>query len=179
MNFLRILLLSIAASVMYGILHDLVTAHVCVEYFTIGHPPVFHTHSPILLAIGWGTIASWWMGAFLGAFLGLAAIYGPYPVFTVQQLVRPIGILLMSMGLCALCSGTFGYIAARNDWIDALDYGGIFSPDKAWRFTADAWAHSASYFTGALGGLGLCFWVILQRRRIHSHDKPGVNPLTS
>lgn len=179
MNFLKILLLSIAASVIYGILHDLVTAHVCVEYFTIGHPPVFHTHSPTLLALGWGTIASWWMGAFLGAFLGLAAIYGPYPVFTARQLLRPMGILLMGLGLCALVSGIFGYLAARNGWIDALDYGGIFSPEKAWRFTADYWAHSASYFAGALGGLGLCFWVILQRRRSHLQIKPVSNPLTS
>jgi hypothetical protein len=27
---------------------------VCVEYFTIGHQPIFHTDDPTLLAFGWG-----------------------------------------------------------------------------------------------------------------------------
>jgi hypothetical protein len=31
--------------VVYGIVHDQVTARVCVEYFTVGHPPVFQTNS--------------------------------------------------------------------------------------------------------------------------------------
>ena len=57
MLFFRIVLLSIASAIGYGILHDQVTARVCVEYFTIGHPPVFSTDSPTLLALGWGTIA--------------------------------------------------------------------------------------------------------------------------
>lgn len=38
----------------YGIAHDQVTACVCVEYFTVGHPPVFSTDDPTLLGIGWG-----------------------------------------------------------------------------------------------------------------------------
>ena len=41
--------MSIFAAIAYGILHDLVTAHVFAEYFTIGHPPVFHTDDPIRL----------------------------------------------------------------------------------------------------------------------------------
>src|SRR5438105_3328307 len=36
----KILLLSVATAVAYGIVQDQVTARVCVEYFTIGHPPV-------------------------------------------------------------------------------------------------------------------------------------------
>jgi hypothetical protein len=57
-----IVLLSIASAVAYGISHDQVTARVCVEYFTIGHPPVFATESPTFLALGWGTIATCWSG---------------------------------------------------------------------------------------------------------------------
>ena len=43
MECLKILLLSLAAVVGYGVLHDQVTARVCPEYFTVGHPPVFGT----------------------------------------------------------------------------------------------------------------------------------------
>ena len=66
MESLKIIALCIFSAVLYGILHDQVTARVCVEYFTIGHPPVFATESPTLLAIGWGIIATWWGRAVLG-----------------------------------------------------------------------------------------------------------------
>jgi hypothetical protein len=59
MEFIKIVLLSILAAVSYGICHDQVTARICIEYFTIGHAPVFRTTSPTLLALGWGVIASW------------------------------------------------------------------------------------------------------------------------
>src|SRR3954451_19765307 len=62
MQALAIVLLSILAAVLYGIVHDQVTARICVEYFTIGHPPVFDTESPTLLGLGWGVIATWWVG---------------------------------------------------------------------------------------------------------------------
>jgi hypothetical protein len=51
---LKIILACVAAAIIYGILHDQITARVCVEYFTIFHPPVFATQSPTLLAFGWG-----------------------------------------------------------------------------------------------------------------------------
>lgn len=62
----------------YGVLHDLVTAHVCVEYFTVGHPQLFEfeTDSPTLLALGWGVVATWWVGAGLGVPLALVARVG-------------------------------------------------------------------------------------------------------
>ena len=78
---LKIILLCIVASVVYGILHDQVTARVCVEYFTIGHPPIFHTEGPTLLAFGWGVIATWWMGLILSVPAVLASRLGSWPKF--------------------------------------------------------------------------------------------------
>jgi len=62
----KIILLCLAAALVYRILHDQITARVCVEYFTVFHPPIFATHSPTLLALGWGVIATWWVGLLLG-----------------------------------------------------------------------------------------------------------------
>lgn len=76
-NALRIVRLAGAASVVYGILHDQVTARVCVEYFTIGHPSIFGTEDPTLLGIGWGILATWWAGPLLGVPPALAARWGP------------------------------------------------------------------------------------------------------
>jgi hypothetical protein len=67
------------------ILHDQITARVCVEYFTVFHPPVFNTQSPTLLACGWGVIATWWVGLFLGLFLAVAARIGPRPKLSVRK----------------------------------------------------------------------------------------------
>ena len=71
-EFLKILLLCIAAAIVYGIVHDQFTACICLEYFTVFHPQIFPTQSPTLLAIGWGILATWWVGAFLGVLLGIA-----------------------------------------------------------------------------------------------------------
>ena len=46
MQWLAIVLLSVLTCVTYGIVHDQITARICVEYFTIGHPPVFDTDDP-------------------------------------------------------------------------------------------------------------------------------------
>ena len=167
MQFLKIWLLCIVAAVVYGIIHDQVTAHFCVEYFTIGHPPVFHTQSPTLLAFGWGVIATWWMGAFLGFFIGLAATFGSYPKLSVSALIKPVLVLMLIMALCAFAAGVFGYFATKSGLIAPLDYGGIFPPNRALRFMADYWSHSTSYATGFFGAIGISFWIIWRRRQLH------------
>jgi hypothetical protein len=65
MEAIKIVGLCIVAGAIYGVLHDQVTAHVCLEYFTVFHPTIFHTQSPTLLALGWGVLATWWVSLFL------------------------------------------------------------------------------------------------------------------
>src|SRR5215213_7445568 len=98
----------VAAAVAYGILHDQVTARVCLEYFTIGHPPVFPTESPTLLGIGWGVIATWWVGLLLGVPLAVSARAGGRPKRDARSLVRPILGLMVVMGVCATLAGIAG-----------------------------------------------------------------------
>ena len=40
MHALRIVGLTLFAAVVFRVLHDPITARVCIEYFTIGHPPI-------------------------------------------------------------------------------------------------------------------------------------------
>jgi hypothetical protein len=165
MEFAKIVLLAIAAAICYGIVHDQVTARICLEYFTVFHPPVFHTDNPTLLGLGWGVIATWWMGAFLGVFLAIAARAGRKPKVAASDLVRPVIQLLSAMALIALLAGTAGYLLART---------GVFgSPSIMWgfqrcsynAFVADWWAHSASYGAAALGGTVLCLMTYRKRVR--------------
>src|SRR5215470_2611517 len=108
MQFLAIVLFCILAAVVYGIAHDQVTARVCVEYFTIGHPAVFDTASPTLLGLGWGVLATWWVGLLLGLLLALAARIGARPKRTVRSLLRPVLLLLVVMGALSVLAGLVG-----------------------------------------------------------------------
>ena len=74
------------------------TARICVEYFTVGHPPLFSTTDPTLLAFGWGTLATWWFGLFLGIPLALMARLGPPPRLPARALVAPVLRLLAGIG---------------------------------------------------------------------------------
>ena len=60
MESLKIILLSVAAAIGYGVAHDQVTIRVCPEYFTLAHAPLFHSGSLTLVALGWGVVATWW-----------------------------------------------------------------------------------------------------------------------
>jgi hypothetical protein len=147
-----IVLLAVGAACFYGVLHDLVTTHICLEYFTIAHPPIFGgTHDPLLLALGWGVIATWWVGLPLGVLLAAAARLGRWPKRTARHLVRPVAILLGVMAFSALAAGIMGYVSVRE-----MGEGGLEA-----RLNADLWAHSASYVSGFCGGLclaGLTVW---------------------
>ena len=121
---IRIVLLCIVASVLYGIVHDQITARVCVEYFTIGHPPIFGTEDPTLLGIGWGIVATWWVGLLLGIHLAIASSAGSRPQRTAASLIRPLACLLGISAVCALVAGLIGWCLARtgvvflDPWLD-------------------------------------------------------------
>jgi hypothetical protein len=154
MEFAKIVLLSIVAAICYGIVHDQVTARICVEYFTVFHPPVFPTANPTLLGLGWGVIATWWLGAFLGVVLAISARSGARRTITARDLVRPVLQRLAAMAMSALLFGTTGYVLARTGLIvppervtERLDRGSYDA------FMADWWAHNASYAAATLGGV--------------------------
>ena len=165
MEFAKIVFLSIAAAICYGILHDQVTARICVEYFTVFHPPVFYTDNPTLLGLGWGVIATWWLGAFLGVVLAISARAGHSRKVTARELVRPVSQLLALMAISALVFGTAGYVLARRGriapplWITRSLESHAYNA-----FMADWWAHNASYAAATLGGIVLC--VMTYRKRV-------------
>ena len=179
MESLKIILLCIVAAIVYGVLHDQVTARVCVEYFTIGHPPVFHTDSPTLLAFGWGVVATWWMGLILSIPAVLASRIGSWPKLAAVHLVRPIGHLLIVMAVSSLLAGIAGYFTARAGGAWLVGSLALRIPAaKHVTFVADLWAHSAAYGVGFFGGLVVCGRIVMRRRRLakqrHADSKESV-----
>jgi hypothetical protein len=161
-----ILLMCVLAAVAYGIAHDLITARVCVEYFTVGHPPVFDTDDPTLLGIGWGVIATWWVGLLVGVPLALVARAGSRPKRPVGSLIRPLVWLLAVMAVCALAAGMLGWFLARSGTV--LLVGPIaraLPTERHVPFLADLWAHVASYLVGLVGGIIIMVFVWRSRGR--------------
>lgn len=163
-EWLKIWLLCIAAAILYGILHDQVTARLCLAYFTVGHAPVFPTQDPTLLGIGWGVIATWWVGASLGLPTVLAMRVGRRPVWGSAQLVRPLAALLASVGLAALLAGIAGYALAQAGLVHLPQVSlALLPPGAEAGFISAGWAHLTSYAGGMVGGAAL--WVWLWRHR--------------
>ena len=159
-------MMCVVAAVMYGIAHDQVTARICVEYFTIGHPRIFGTDDPTWLGIGWGIIATWWVGLLLGIPLAVVARAGSRPKRSVGSLVRPIVWLLAAMAICALAAGVTGWLLARSGFIFLVGPIAMELPaDRHVPFLTDLWAHSASYSVGLAGGIVILVLVWRSRAR--------------
>jgi hypothetical protein len=171
MHFAKIWATTIVFACGYGIAHDQVTAHLCIEYFTVAHQEVFATESATLLAFGWGIIATWWMGAMLGIVIAGAARFGASPRLTMQELIRPALLLLAGMALASTVAGGIAYAAAA--WGDAAipaSYADAVPARSHDRFVAVMWAHNAAYISGFLGAIALASWIVVRRARGRSRD---------
>ncbi len=158
----KIVLFCTGAAIVYGLIHDQVTAHLCVEYFSVAHPRVFPTQSPFLLGLGWGVIATWWVGLPLGLGLAFAARVGPGPRLALPDLRPTVLWLMLATAVAAVVSGSLGaYLVASGRAAVPGGWAEIIPPAKHVAFAADAWAHLASYGFGIVGGLiaiGVTIW---------------------
>jgi len=160
-----IVALCIGAAVGYGIVHDQVTARVCLEYFTVGHGWETDLTSPTLIGLRWGVLATWWVGLLLGLPLAAACQAGPLPPVAPRDLLRPLGRLLLVLAVLAVAAGVAGYISARLGWVWLLPpVAERVASERHARFLAALWSHTASYTGGFLGGNVLLGWAWRQRR---------------
>ena len=165
-NWVSIVFLAVLACVTYGIIHDQITARICVEYFTIGHPRIIASEDPMTLGVVWGIIATWWVGVLLGVPLAIVARTGSRPKRSAASLIRPVVILQGACASLAMLAGAFGYLAASNGWVRLAGTLAEKVPQqKHIPFLIDLWAHSASYLAGFVGGILLMVWVWRSRGR--------------
>ncbi len=154
MESLKIVALAVAAAIAYGIVHDQITARICVEYFTIGHSPIFGTEDPTLLGIGWGILATWWVGLGLGVLLAIVARAGKLPKRDARSLVRPVVGLMIAAAIGAMVAGIIGGVLAANRVVWLVEpFASLVPVEQHTAFLIDGFAHTASYGVGFLGGL--------------------------
>lgn len=161
----KIVLLCVSAAIVYGVVHDQVTARMCLEYFTVAHPDVAG-HEPTRIGIYWGVVATWWVGLPLGIALAIASRTGARPPATAKDALPRIARLLAALFALAMSAGVIAYVAAS---LDVLTVGGQFRESipaaHHAAFLFDAWAHTTSYIGGALGGAWVARATSWQRER--------------
>ena len=158
-EYAKIVAFSILAACVYGIAHDLVTAHVCVEYFLPPvHPIIVPTASPLLLALVWGIVATWWVGLFLGIPLAVVCRWGSKPKLTVKDVVRPVLVLLVVLYVVSMLFGGIGYFMR---WSGLRLIPSSFEKHIASELHAslqfNLFAHNVAYLFGTVCGLVLMF----------------------
>ncbi|MGB6483259.1 MAG: hypothetical protein WBE86_07205 [Candidatus Acidiferrales bacterium] len=161
---LKIILLTMAAAILYGVVHDQITIRVCPEYFTVAHPHIFRTSSLTLIALGWGVVATWWGGLAAGVAFALAARAGSPQKFTWRRFVRPGLVLLLVMGASATLAGFIGHWMASAGQISSVQAWGLMLPaEKQPAFMADVFAHVFSYLAGGVGSVIIALAIAWQR----------------
>ncbi|HOP26246.1 MAG TPA: hypothetical protein PKX02_03525, partial [Candidatus Sabulitectum sp.] len=101
------ILLCVAFTILFGVLHNQVSARVSLEYFTIGHRALIHSTSPTLMGIAWGIHSTWWVGVALGLVLVLSGMTGGWEKRTARSFIRPLVLLFC---FCAMASGVMGIL---------------------------------------------------------------------
>jgi hypothetical protein len=84
--------------------------------------------------------------------------------------------LLLVMATCAVAAGVLGYFLARRGLIAPPPFISETPHLVASNFMADWWAHSASYASGFLGGLGICILTYRKRFRLgHAAEREFIS----
>lgn len=167
MNSFKIILTSIFLAIIYGIIHDLITTQICIEYFTITHPKIIESQNPVVLAFLWGTIATWWVGLIFGILIVFANSFGKSRSLHLKELFPLLLKFFVILFGFALFAGLVGYFLTETKVIHLVDRlkSQLKNFDES-RFLAVGWTHGASYILGMIGILILCFKINSNRKKI-------------
>lgn len=154
----KVVSLCLGAAVGYGIVHDQITARLCIEYFTVAHAPLIQTTSPTLIGLFWGVAATFGVGLALGCPLALVAHSPGLPPVPLAKLGKSIGLLLAMMATAATVCGFAGFELSRRGFVSLPEsWADVIPLAHANGFMAAWAAHGASYLVGLVGGCTLIF----------------------
>lgn len=178
MTTVKIIISTLIVAISYGIIHDMITAHLCVEYFTIGHPKIIESESPVLLALIWGIIATWWVGLPMGLLIAGFSQLGKKPKLEYREVMKLIIRLILMMFGIALFAGVVGYFLTELNVIHLVSrLAEQMDSTNHSKFLATGWAHTSSYLSGIIGTFIVCR-IIYKRRKerlLTSTKRHGLN----
>jgi hypothetical protein len=167
--FVAIVLGIVALAGVYGVLHDQVTARICIEYFTIAHPRIIDSEDPAVLALAWGVIATWWFALPFGLIGASLARIGRTPPVPVLEVLQIAAASLAVTGVLAAFAGVIAWFARQPPptyWSE------LIPAHQHARFMVASTMHLTSYVGGALTALGAL--VIIGIRRFRSPSRSTV-----
>lgn len=157
----KIVLGSVIIAILYGIVHDMVTAHTEISYFTLFHVKVVESQSPVILALVWGVIATWWVGGIAGLLVAASAQMGSKPKFSAR---RALGYVVRgAIFTLVVAMGSLAYFLGSSEG-RVLE----FQPDPSdlsGRFYAVFMTHNISYWLSAIVTIVVCVVITLKRSK--------------
>lgn len=159
-GWLKFLAACTVVAILFGVAHDLVTAHVSTPYFTVHHPKVVDSDSAVVMALVWGFLATFWVGLGAGILLAMANLMGRWPRLGWREILHRF--MRLTVGLWASSMIVLIASYALISLIPQDKRGPGFESDH--RLMSVAITHQWSYFAAALTTLGLAIWVILRRK---------------
>ena len=161
---LKIVLFCVGAAVGYGVALELATISLSFAYFSLMHPPLIAGGSPVLLALAWGVVATWWLGLAFGLVLAAAARLGRKHQLGLRDLRPSILFLVVIVACAALLAAAAGAVLTATGVMRPTPARTAQLPEEGWTtFMAAAWAHLASYASGIIGGLTVIAYVMWRR----------------
>jgi hypothetical protein len=168
----RIILTSILAAIVFGTAHDLATAHYSPAYFLPPHHiQIVDTQSPILLALIWGVLATFWVGAGLGALLAVTGRWGKWPKLTWDDMRRRITFGVTLLWALAMLAGVGLYFISE---IAMRENPKLSESDR--RLVIVASVHVFSYSAATVLGLILAILNVRERWKRSQASLPLENP---
>jgi hypothetical protein len=155
----RIVLGMTVIACLLGVIVDLVTAHVAVQYL-VHHPKIVESHSPVVLALAWGVGASWWFGSIAGGLLALVNARAGNPLQSREILTRGawaaawIWVAMIAVLVCVYAVGGLIPASQRRP---------TFESDR--RLVAVAMAHQGEYLFGAIATVVIAMQIVRQSRK--------------
>ena len=162
----KIVGMCVRGAVLFGEIQDHSLIRYCPEYFSVFHPDVFRTDNPILLALGWGFLATWWVGLILGAILVACARSGDWPRLRWQNLAPGVLLIFLATGIATAATFAVAWSVGFEAPWDLLGPFADYSPPVRQKVSIMLAAYNASYATAFLGGLALAAWTVRRRMKL-------------
>jgi len=169
---LLIIGVAIVIACLYGVGHDQVTYTISPEYYTkfkfiqfnlADSGAAQHMTQPRSAVVMVGVKATWWMGLYIGAILGLFALTFRNADTMFQSAMQAIGIVLLVAIITAVIGGLYGHnVLARtgvNWWLPPN------LVDKPAFITVGS-IHNHSYLGGAIGLLAGIIFLLIKNARL-------------
>lgn len=166
-QWIAIVLACTIAAATYGVANDLVTAFCCIEFFRLFHIDV-QTSNPIVIAVVYGVLSTWWVGVILGVIVASSARLGGQPRVDVLGLVRPLGLLVLCVGITAIVFGLGAYLMATPSRLQDASIKELFERlpvEKHRAAFAVNGAHLGAYIAGIIGSVMLSIRTIVVRSK--------------